>query len=165
MNHDSQLKIQAYLDGELPPRQAREIESLVASDAEAQAVLAGLKDAKSLLVEYEAEIKHPESREFFWSKIERQILSEAPRASAAPLGLLASWRRFLVPAASVAALVVLGLVAALGPNRSAGPEFEAAFSDPGGMTYRDFSSGTTLVWLSYPAENEVAEEEPDGSIQ
>jgi hypothetical protein len=24
------------------------------------------------------------------------------------------------------------------------------------FTYRDFNSGTTLVWLDYPAENELA---------
>ncbi len=165
MNHESQLKLQAYLDGELPQREAREVEAWLAGDAEARLVLAELKAANGLLAEFEEGTKLPESREFFWSKIERQIRFEESREPAARVGLLAAWRRFLVPAASVAALIVVGLVSVLGPNGSKAPEYEASFSDPGAMTYRDYSSGTTLVWLSYPAENEVAQDEPSDSIE
>jgi hypothetical protein len=37
-----------------------------------------------------------------------------------------------------------------------GPEFETAIADPGALVYRDYARKTTLVWFSYPAENEVA---------
>jgi len=107
----------------------------------------------------------PESRDFFWSKIERQIQFEGrPRQAPKRAPLLAQWRRFLVPATSITALALAGLFAALGPSRSSSPEFEAALSDPGALTYRDYASGTTLVWLSYPAENEFADEAPPDTL-
>ena len=38
-------------------------------------------------------------------------------------------------------------------------------ADPAAFTYRDYASGTTLVWLSYPADNEMAANEPADTLQ
>jgi hypothetical protein len=43
-------------------------------------------------------------------------------------------------------------------------EAETALADAGTFTYRDFSARATLVWLTYPAENEVAGEDPIGTM-
>jgi anti-sigma factor RsiW len=161
MDDDIQLKLQAYLDGELPPAETRQVEDLIGRDEPARTLLGELRDTRRLLSHFDEAVTLPESREFFWSRIERQIRFEDRPARAPERGsLLAGWRRFLVPASSIAALAVAGLFAVLGPGRSSGPEFEAALSDPGAFTYRDYASGTTLVWLSYPAENEFADDEP-----
>jgi len=37
---------------------------------------------------------------------------------------------------------------------------EVASDDGNGLVYRDDTGGTTLVWLSYSEENEVADENP-----
>lgn len=166
MDNNIELKLQAYLDGELPPAEAREVEDLLGRDEPARGLLAELRNTRRALAGFEEPVTLPESREFFWSKIERQIQFEG-RASRKPGAgsLWAGWRRFLVPASSIAALMAAGLFAVLGPSRSSGPEFEASLSDPGAFTYRDYASGTTLVWLSYPAENEFADEEPADTLQ
>jgi anti-sigma factor RsiW len=166
MDGERELKLQAYVDGELAPEEARRVGEWLDQDEQARALLGELRDTRRVLSSFEEPMKLPESREFFWSKIERQIQFEArPRTAAGGASLLEGWRRFLVPASSLAALVVAGSFAVFGPARSSGPEFEAALSDPGAFTYRDYASGTTLIWLSYPAENEFADEGPLDTVE
>ena len=156
MNNDAQLKLQAFLDNELSERDSKEVAAWLAQDQEATLLLAELRNTRQALTGFENGVRLPESREFFWSKIERQIQREIPAETAKPRkSRLATWSKFLVPTGAVAALAIVLLVA-IAPN-SKGPEVESA--DPGAFTYRDFSSGTTLVWLSYPAENELAQNE------
>ncbi|MEI6783081.1 MAG: hypothetical protein WCQ21_19415, partial [Verrucomicrobiota bacterium] len=50
-------------------------------------------------------------------------------------------------------------------GRTAVAEIETALADSGAFTYRDYSAGTTLVWLSYPADNEVAENDELGTFK
>ena len=104
MKQELQLKLQAYLDGELPDGEAREAADLLAQDAEARALLAELKNTRAALAGFEADIKLPESREFYWSKIEREIQRQSPmiepeRKFASPL---AFFRRRLATVGAVA---------------------------------------------------------------
>ena len=73
MNRDFQLKLQAYLDGELPPQETEKVIHSLRTDPEALALHEELKLTKSLLQGNELEIKLGESREFYWSKICREI--------------------------------------------------------------------------------------------
>ena len=51
----------------------------LARDREAAALLEELRNTRAALAGFEAEVRLPESREFFWSKIEREIQRlEAP---------------------------------------------------------------------------------------
>jgi anti-sigma factor RsiW len=161
MKEDLSLKLQAYADGELSGREAGEVADVAAKDAEARALLAELKNTRNALAGYEAEIKLPESREFYWSKIEREIRRlEKPSAPRLETSLFAAWRRFLVPAGALAVLVILGFLAfpqLQVPRVTASAESEFTLADSDAFTYRDYANGTTLVWLSYPAENEFAD--------
>jgi hypothetical protein len=111
----------------------------------------------------------PESREFFWSKVQREIErleTPAARPAAAPLSALL--RRFLVPASAIALLLVAGVVLTrpFGPSgRTPAAEIETALADSGVFSYRDYSAGTTLVWLSYPADVEVADNDEMGIME
>jgi len=156
MDYDAQLKLQGYLDGELPESEAREVANWLAQDREAVALFAELRNTRQALVGLEVGVTLPESREFFWSKIEREIDRQeqrepAPRSSP----VFAAWRRFLIPAGAVSALAMAALIGLFGGSQ--GPTHQMAVADPGAFTYHDFSAGTTLVWLSYPAENEFAD--------
>lgn len=161
MNQDFQLKLQAYVDGELPEREVREVETELARDGEARALVAELRHTSGALAEFEAGIKLPESREFYWSKIQRELQrveQPAPRRMAIPL-----WQRILIPAGGFAALALIGLVAFRGmmhPSRGMGPA-ETYVADSGAVTYRDEAEGMTVVWLSYPGDNGIAEKDPD----
>src|SRR5689334_16490428 len=114
MDYDSQLKLQAYFDGELPEAEAREVAAWLARDADAVGLLAELRYTRQAARNFESDIKLPETREFYWSKIRREIgrleQTEPVARDAAPV--IAWWRRFLVPAGAFAALVLIGLVAA-----------------------------------------------------
>jgi anti-sigma factor RsiW len=159
MDYDAQLKLQALLDGELPEAEARQVNAWVARDGEAAGLLEELRNTRGALVGFEAGIQLPESREFFWSKIEREIQrleSPAPKTAWEPSW--AWWRRILVPACTAALVLIGGFVLTQPgrPGRTAAADMETVLADAGAFTYRDYSAGTTLVWLSYPAEHEAA---------
>jgi anti-sigma factor RsiW len=163
MDWEAQLKLQAFLDGELPEVEAREMADKLAREPEAAALLAELRQTHALLVGFENDIRLPESREFFWSKVERGIgRSETTVPARATIPWISRLRHFLMPATAMALLVIAGFVATRQNGSSVlpgGGEIETALADPGAFTYHDYPSGTTLVWLSYPAENELADDE------
>jgi anti-sigma factor RsiW len=152
MEHESQLKLQAFLDGELPESEAREMAALVARDPEATALLAELRNTRKALANFEPDVKVPESREFYWSKIEREIQRSEPEPqSVETVTLFQLIRRFLLPASAMAAVAIAVIVA--GRWGSPGePDTELTMAGSGMFTYTDYANGTTLVWLSYPAE-------------
>jgi len=157
MDERLQLKLQAYLDNELAEGERREVEAWLEHDAGAVALLAELRQTSALMSGFESEIALPESREFHWSKIEREIQRQN-RTVPAPAGrsLFAVWRRFLVPAGAMAAVVAAGLLTVLQLSGTQPAESEMSLVDTEAFTYRDFSGGMTLVWLSYPAESDAS---------
>ena len=73
----------------------------------------------------------------------------------------------LIPACAVAAVVIAGIMLTRLPGpagRTAGADTETALAEGGALTYRDDSAGTTLVWLSYPADNDVAPDDEAGTL-
>jgi anti-sigma factor RsiW len=162
MEYKAQLKLQALLDGELAEREADEVTQWVARDREAAALLEELRSTRGALAGFDADVRLPESREFFWSKIEREIQRldhAAPKRARVSFSYLTLLRRFLVPASAVATVLIAGLMLNRQPGSSGGTvatEMETALADSGAFIYRDFSAGTTLVWLSYPADKEAA---------
>jgi len=163
MDTEAQLRLQAYLDGELAEAEARSVANWLAQDREAVALLSELRQTRKALANFESGIQLPESREFYWARIEREILREpASEPSRQRRSLFEIWRRLAPLAGTVVLLMLVGLTTGwwLGLfSRSELPEFKAALADPGAFTYRDQSAGATLIWLSYPAENEFAEDE------
>src|ERR1043165_1132883 len=100
MNSEVELELQAYLDGERAGADARRVEKLLATDAEAKSLFQELKTTKSLLAGNEPELKVPETREFYWSKIERAIERAEklePATEVAAQSWMARWRRYLAP--------------------------------------------------------------------
>jgi anti-sigma factor RsiW len=167
MQQEQQLKLQAYLDGELPEAEARAVAEWLSRDGEAMALATELRQTTEALGGFEQGIRLPESREFYWSKIQRQIQREvAPAPSSAPV---MSWserlRRMLMPASglAVAALLLLVVTHESGPGLGDNGA-ETALQDSGAFTYHDDSARATLVWLSYPAENENAENNDSDSL-
>ena len=168
MNPEFQLQLQAYFDGELTGREAREIETALATDAEARALLAELTHTQGALAAFEAELKLPETREFHWSKIRREILRQEQGEPVRPTPLPA-WRRWLTPAGAFAAVAIAGLLGAhqMGWLRggAASPQIETYLADSGAMTYRDELERTTVVWLSYPVEKGFTEVDAGATLE
>jgi anti-sigma factor RsiW len=160
MNAEDQLKLQSFLDGELPEPEAREVAAWLARDAEARALHTELRNTRQAFKNSEAAVQLPETREFYWAKIRREIERLEPEARTVETpALFRLLRRFLMPAGTVAGLalvaVFLGLQFGMLGSK-VGPETESATADSGAFTYKDESSGTTLVWVSFPAETRFA---------
>ena len=161
MKQDIQLKLQAYLDGELPAEEAKAVVDLLAGDANARELLAELTNTRNAITAHEAENTVPATREFYWSGIRREIerQEKSAPATAQSASVFAVLRRMLVPASGVAAVLLAVMLAGhqFSSDGAFREEVETTFEDSGAFTYRDYSSGTTLVWMDYPAENEFAE--------
>jgi anti-sigma factor RsiW len=163
MDYELQLKLQAFLDGELSEAETREVANLLARDREAAALLAELRNTRQAMVGQEIGMALPESREFFWSKLQREIERQEPAPAPAQLSSLHQFlRRLLAPATAVA---VLGLAMFIAFRPSGGLTAETAVADPNAFTYHDYSAGATLVWLSYPAEDESAPDDEMGTVE
>jgi anti-sigma factor RsiW len=152
MNEEAQLKLQAHLDGELPAGEAAEVREWLARDPEARALLAELQNTKAALAGHEAEVKLPETREFFWSKIEREIGRQSTAKAAEPSrkSFWARWGwRALAPAGGLAVACLFALhLANLGTvTAEFVPELELASDDMGAYTFRNQESGLTTIWL------------------
>jgi anti-sigma factor RsiW len=157
MNNDLQLKVQAWLDGELPDDEARRIGEWVANDAEASGLAAELGCLKQAMSGNEVAASLGESREFYWSKIERQIQREAALANPRPTPWYARWRRYLAPAMGVAAFACLAVMAV---KQAATPTFDEISSTTDSMeavTFHDQSSQMTVVWLQDNSPSPVQE--------
>ncbi|MBA4146824.1 MAG: hypothetical protein H0X66_01830 [Verrucomicrobia bacterium] len=170
MNHEQQLQLQAYLDGELSDRESRKVTDLLASNEEARNLFSELQFTRTALVENEPEFKLPESREFFWSKIQREIrqTEAAPVPTAAGVSVFAWLQRYLMPVSVVAVLAVIGIFAMSKsqPTQTAYAfgEIEALNGDMDSITFRSEAERMTVIYL-YDNKPEVgAEVTSDSSI-
>lgn len=161
MKEDLQLKLQAYLDGELPSGEAQAVRDLLATDAVAKNLLVELTNTRDVVVAHEAVIKLPESREFYWSKIQREISRDAKPAPVVPKFSLFAWlHRALVPAGATAAVLIAVMLSL--PHASGAGDVSSTSSDTATFTYHNYATGTTLVWLDYgAAENDFSDADSD----
>ena len=104
---NTELKLQALLDGELDAREAREVEGLLANDIQAAALMQELKWTKAAAVGNEVAVALPETREFYWGKISRAIAVEERKAAATASPERAWWLKFLYPVTGLAATVAV----------------------------------------------------------
>jgi negative regulator of sigma E activity len=163
MNVEAGIKLQAFLDGELTGREAQQVEALLKSDAEAGALFAELQQTRATLKGNEPEFRLPESGEFFWSKIEREIerLEAAPAGDQSP-GWILFLRRHLAAVSGVAVAAALVIFAVFQLNLvSPGilEEIDNPLDDVGTFSFRSESQKMTLVWISNPFPD--AEESPE----
>jgi len=147
-----ELKLQAYLDGELMPRESEELAAALAKDAQARALLDELRNTRSSLARNEMEIALPETREFFWSKVEREIARQERASAAAALSPSSpswlAWVRHHLVSVSGAALVA-GFLGLMLVRSGAAPlaEMEMMSDEMGTYTYRDQQDKMTMVWF------------------
>ena len=158
MNQELQLKIQAFVDGELPENEAGEIASQAAREPQVNDLIRELRHTRGAFKRHLETIRLPESREFYWSKIERNILALASVEEPVHTVPWFVWlKRLLAPAVAVSVLVVVGTFAAKWVGKGS-PDIQVrtALEDSGAVTYRDHDAGMTLVWFSYPPTDQFA---------
>ena len=113
MKQEDKLKIQAWLDGELAPQESARIADLIDNDLEAKELSEDLRAIQKALEVGEKTAVLEDSREFYWSQVERQIEAEEPIAENAQpelmSGSLGNALRWLIPVGSLAAISALML--------------------------------------------------------
>ncbi len=156
INHETELKLQAFLDDELSAREAKGASELLTRDAEARSLFEELKTTRALLVGNELECKLPQTCDFYWSKIQRDIEREARRLGAvnAVESKPAWWVRFLLPAGVLGALVVLVAVALRNKEgllsrlaQDGGHEIDTPLEETSSFSFRSEAAAMTVVWV------------------
>ena len=141
-----ELKLQALVDGRLDASEAREIEAFLAQDPASVGLMQELKWTKSALVGNEAEIKLPESREFYWSKIQRSIEAEENRAASVPV-TLPWWRKLLYPATGFAALVAVMFIVS-GGRTTDGSDSDSVPEDVNAVSFRSETEKMSVIYVA-----------------
>jgi hypothetical protein len=156
MKHATELKLQAWVDGELNPRAARRIARQVEIDPAARELAAGLRGARHALRVGEPQRFVAESREFYWSGIRRRIELAENTADAGHCnrkGFLRPWLRWLAPAGALA--VSAFLLYTVGTPQPSGletleiaTEIDNPLDDVSSVTFRSEQDHMTVVWIS-----------------
>jgi hypothetical protein len=147
MNHKTDLKVQAWLDAELSDREAAEVERLVAEDAEAGRLLAELRWTRESLRAGEVDRPVPETREFYWSKIERAIHTAGAGTPDRATPAWSRWLRILLPIGAAAGLALFFALPSLRPDSGAA-EIENHLDDTGSFSFRSESERMTVIWIA-----------------
>jgi anti-sigma factor RsiW len=140
------------LDGELPPGETKAVADLLEGDAEARTIFQELTATKSLLSQNELDLPLPETREFYWSKIRRDIEREQQTQTARwKSNVLVGRMRFFVPAGALAALAVLVAIAVRnqdgGQTLLASHEIETPLEETSSFSFRSEAAAMTVVWV------------------
>ena len=105
------LKLQAWLDGQMPAHEAAQVADWVETDPEARELVEELQRVKVLLQVGEKPLKVEDSREFYWEQIALRIDATdvvEPETEAVVSTAWMEWcRQWLVPVGGLAAIVVM----------------------------------------------------------
>lgn len=176
MNLEMKLRIQAWVDGELPEAESSQVRGLVERDAEARGLAAHLEAMHTAVVGNETEVKLLEAREFYWSKIRREIerLDHIDAASSTEAGTWwAAWRRWLKPVVGTAlvAAVAVALTWAILPRDLGTDSFltevENLSDDVGSYSFRAPGENMFVVWVYDKTEPSGSDSElpPETTVQ
>lgn len=145
MKLETMLEIQASADGETNAVKDRALRQLLAQDSEAQRLHAEISNLKAILRRHESGIQVSDSREFYWSQIQRRIEVEeqaAKRAQAMSAGMHI-WR-WLAPMMAISAVIA---VVALQPF-TGGKEIKATANPVTTVTFSSEADGVTIHWIN-----------------
>jgi len=170
MKPELELKLQSYLDGELSSGEARDVAAAINSDPEAQALVRELKTTAAVLRENEPQMAVPESREFYWSKIERAIERCEPEPARPMLALWYSLRRVIAPVAGVALVLFLGIASFKFQGGSSDTssaylaEVESLSEHVSSFSFRSQSQNMFVVWLHENNDQQQASIDTDSDF-
>lgn len=155
MNHERELKLMAYLDGELSSCESDEVDGWLRHDPQGRALLEELRSTRAALQANEPEHPLPVSPDFYWSQIaraiERDVRGAEPAAHRRPW-----WAGWLAPAGATAVTLALAVLAfqMVRQNPALGVGDEIATGEDGGdsITFRSEADAITVVWLGGSAQ-------------
>ncbi|MBL9174958.1 MAG: hypothetical protein JNL10_15575 [Verrucomicrobiales bacterium] len=148
MKTETCLEIQAYVDGELDLARRASVETLCSEDPTARRLLEDLASFRDCIQGHEPEFSVPETREFYWNQIQRQLKS-TPSPSAPTLSPWLGWVRWLVPVAGLAAVAFLiTLPRSEAPVSRTLASMTPASMEASSVVYRSEADGVTVHWIN-----------------
>ncbi len=137
MNYEKKIKVQAWVDGQMPAHEAARVADWVETDSEARELAEELRSVKVLLQIGEKPVKVEDSREFYWAQIARRIDSKdttEPKAEVVGSTTWIEWcQQWLVPVGGLAAIVVMIATVGTQPGMvhpTGGPEADTQNLEP-----------------------------------
>lgn len=167
MKEETELKLLAYVDGELPQSEAAEVETLLKENAMAADLVAELRWSRVAMGGNETAVRVPEGREFYWSKISRSI-EAAERRSEREVASGAGepwWRRVLVPVAGLAAISLVLAISTKAPqggattNEVGSPvvsSSEPVWEDANVYEFYDEKERMSVIWVTTDGKDELS---------
>jgi anti-sigma factor RsiW len=140
------LKLQAYVDGELSASEAKEIAAALERDPQAQSLHAELTMARTAVRGNEMEVAVPDSREFYWSKISREI--ERLEKTEARTPALPWWRKLAVPLGIAAVVACIAVPMTLKETTSTAASQPTDEGDTSTVTYYAEDGNVTFIWVN-----------------
>lgn len=143
MDEKKSLELMALLDGTGEPGRREAVEAWLRSDPDAEALRQELAWVRQALQQHEPAIRVPETREFYWSQIQRRMAqAAAPETRQTPSRRFSDWLTWLAPLAGVAAVTLL---VSLHPWR-VGP-LNPGLNEASATTYTSEADGVTIHWI------------------
>jgi len=156
MNDREQLKVLAYVDGELAGAELVEAEALIARDADAAALANELRMTRAVLRVNEPEAELPMPHGAYWAAIAREIEREPqPAIDWTLLVRPAFWLRYLAPVAAVGAIVMVAVLQT-NPGAAVG-DGEELFTSPeaSAVVYHSDEQKMTVIWMQSDENSDV----------
>ena len=154
--NETQLKVQALVDGELTGLEAEELRGRLETDAGLRTLHARLTAMRGLMTGAELPRTLPESGDFHWSQISKAIEREERQAKrlARPASGAKRLLRWMVPMAGAACLLLLLTLQQttqpeLGISLGSDHELELSIDDLDVMTFNTGDDAMSVVWLDY----------------
>lgn len=154
--NETELKVQALVDGELTGREAEDLRARIETDDGLRKLHARLTAVRGLMAGAELPRTLPESGDFHWNKIAQSIEREDREAKrlARPAPGVNRLLRWVTPLAGAACLLLLltlqqttqpDLSISLGSDH----ELELSIDDLDVMTFNTGDDNMSVVWLDY----------------
>ena len=151
MSSEQMLEIMAQIDGELDAGRQAEVQRLVASDASAAALHRELTQMRQAVRSHEPIGRVSDTREFYWSQIQRRIATEEKAATKAtePKPGMMTWLRWLAPAFGVAAVAVVVTLQQASPAiTDIATNVDSSQTEASSLTFRSEADGVTVHWIN-----------------
>ena len=153
MNPETELKLQAWVDGELAAAEAARLAGQVANDAALEALVRQLRAVKTALAGNELDRAVPETREFYWGKIQRALERAAVTDQPRPVGRWRAWLGAYGWRTALGATLLLVLAAPVVHQRHPATlapqvQVDSPLDNVNSYTFRSEADGMTVMWVS-----------------
>jgi len=151
MKIEEMLDLQAHADGELEAGRQVEVERWLREDAGARELHERLVRVRDQVRLGEPQFTVPETREFYWSQIQRRLAGTRQEAAVSGGSKMPDWMRWLAPALGVAAVALVLVVQDRAPtvaDDQRATVVSMAHAEVTSVVYRSDSTGATIHWIN-----------------